>query len=370
MDNVNTGIYVRVSTEEQAQHGFSVRAQIEKLTYYCEKIKNWVIFDIYIDEGISGKNIKERPSLIRMIDDIKNKKVNNVLVFKIDRLTRSTKDLIDLIELFNMFDCDFNSLNESIDTATATGRMFVKIIGIFAEFERENIVERVKLGIDRKVKEGYTLSTSVAPYGYNRPKGEKTLIIKNDESIIVKKIFDLFLKNVSIEEIVNYLIFNNIKTKKNRKWTYKTVKLILTNSTYIGKVRHGLNTKEYYENDGYHDSIVSDKDFYLVQEKIKKEKITDAYFSHILKCCCGSDMVPKRIYKTNKKGIKKVYINYRCKNKKEGCNRDISHKKLNDLMNETIINWYKLSDKKKYLLLRKKYKYLTLKDNKLFFVSN
>ena len=88
MNNINTGIYVRVSTEEQANHGFSVRAQIERLTYYCEKIKNWNIYDIYIDEGISGKSIKERPSLVRMIDDIKIKKINNVLVFKIDRLTR------------------------------------------------------------------------------------------------------------------------------------------------------------------------------------------------------------------------------------------------------------------------------------------
>ena len=150
--NINTAIYVRVSTEEQALNGFSIRAQKEKLMYYATKIKDWNVYKVYSDEGISGKDIKNRPSLQDMLTDIKNKKVNNVLVFKIDRLTRSTKDLIDLMELFNNYDCDFNSLNESIDTSSATGRMFIKIIGIFAEFERENIVERVKLGFERNTE--------------------------------------------------------------------------------------------------------------------------------------------------------------------------------------------------------------------------
>ena len=154
------GIYVRVSTEEQALSGFSIRAQIDKLIDYC-KLKDWTIFDIYKDEGISGKNIKDRKELNRLIDDIKNNKVNNVLVYKIDRLTRSTKDLIDLVELFNKYNCSFNSFTENIDTYSATGRMFIKIIGIFAEFERENIVERVRLGLERKVKEGYTRKYSV-----------------------------------------------------------------------------------------------------------------------------------------------------------------------------------------------------------------
>ena len=116
--NINTAIYVRVSTEEQALNGFSIRAQKEKLMYYATKIKDWNVYKVYSDEGISGKDINNRPSLQEMLTDIKNKKVNNVLVFKIDRLTRSTKDLIDLIELFNNYDCDFNSLNESIDTSS------------------------------------------------------------------------------------------------------------------------------------------------------------------------------------------------------------------------------------------------------------
>ena len=153
--SLKTAIYVRVSTDEQAQEGFSIRAQIDKLKTYA-LLKDWEIFDIYADEGISGKNIVDRPAINRLIDDINDGKVNNVLVFKVDRLTRSTKNLLELVELFEAKDCAFNSLTESIDTQTPSGRMFLKIIGIFAEFERENLASRLKLGLERKVKEGFT----------------------------------------------------------------------------------------------------------------------------------------------------------------------------------------------------------------------
>jgi len=142
---LKTGIYVRVSTEEQVQEGFSIRAQAEKLKAYAA-LKEWEIYDIYADEGISGSNIVDRPAVNRLIDDINEGKVENVLVFKVDRLTRSTKNLIELVELFENYDCAFNSLTESIDTDTPSGRMFLKIIGIFAEFERENLVSRLRIG--------------------------------------------------------------------------------------------------------------------------------------------------------------------------------------------------------------------------------
>ena len=134
--NLSTGIYVRVSTDEQAQDGFSVRGQTEKLKSYA-MLKDWDIFDIYADEGISGKNLVDRPAINRLIEDIENGKVNNVLVFKVDRLTRNTQNLLELVELFEEYNCAFNSLTESIDTDTPSGRMFLKIIGIFAEFERD-----------------------------------------------------------------------------------------------------------------------------------------------------------------------------------------------------------------------------------------
>ena len=98
---MHTAIYARVSTEEQATEGFSIHAQKDKLTKYAES-NDWIITDYYVDDGISGKNLTERPEVTRLIEDVKSGKINNVLVYKLDRLTRNVKDLIYLIELFNI----------------------------------------------------------------------------------------------------------------------------------------------------------------------------------------------------------------------------------------------------------------------------
>ena len=141
-EKITTAIYIRVSTEDQAKDGFSVNAQREKLTKYAEA-NDWNIYDYYVDDGISGKNLVDRPEVQRMLEDVKHKRVNNILIYKLDRLTRSVRDLIDLIELFELNECTFNSQTEKIDTSNAVGRMFVKIIGIFAEFGRENLAKEL-----------------------------------------------------------------------------------------------------------------------------------------------------------------------------------------------------------------------------------
>jgi len=199
---LNTAIYVRVSTEEQAKEGYSIRAQIDKLKSYI-MIKDWTFYKVYADEGISGKNITDRPAINELIADIKAGRVNNVLVYKIDRLTRSTRDLIELTELFIDQNCAFNSLMESIDTKTASGRMFLKIIGIFAEFERENIIERVTLACEKKVKEGYTLGNFTTSYSYDREKGERVQTINPAEAEIVKEIYAMYVEGNMWRHIKN-----------------------------------------------------------------------------------------------------------------------------------------------------------------------
>lgn len=349
MININTGIYIRVSTEEQANNGYSVRAQEEKLSSFA-RIKDWNVYDIYIDEGISGKNINERGELLRLINDIKNNNVNNVLVYKIDRLTRSTKDLIDLVELFNQYSCAFNSLSESIDTKTSTGRMFIKIIGIFAEFERENIVERVRLGLERKVKEGFSIANKNISYGYVRKKGERVQEINHNESLIVDKIFNLFLDGNTYSEIARYLNTNSIKTKNGKLWTYKTIKLVLTNPNYIGNVRYGINTNKYFEIKGKHASIISIDKYNKVQEKIKKYRCSDSVFSKKVKCVCGKKMLIKKYY-YNTSSNKRIYYRYICNN--FNCLiKGISEIRLEREFSLFVSNWNFLTfmEKKSYIL--------------------
>ena len=301
--DIMVGIYVRVSTEEQALNGYSIRAQIDKLTSYC-KLKDWIVKDIYVDDGISGKNIKDRNELLRLIEDIKNKKIDNVLVYKIDRLTRSTKDLIELVDFFNSNNCSFNSFTENIDSLSSTGRLFIKIIGTFAEFERENISERVKLGLERKVKEGYSIASKIISYGYYKDKNTKLLCVNQYEAYVVRKIFNMFLYGYSYTGIANYL--NRYRVKRcNGRWNYKNVKLILSNPNYIGLVRHGINTSDYFENVGKHIPIISSDVYYKVRSIIKN--------NCPLYCECGGRVLKKKSYYFLRKGKKrKKYIKYYC----------------------------------------------------------
>ncbi len=294
---ISTGIYVRVSTEEQAKEGYSIRAQEEKLRAYAT-LKDWHIYSVYADEGISGKDIDGRPGIRQLIADVTSGKVNNVLVYKIDRLTRSTKNLIELVELFNQQQCAFNSLQESIDTSSATGRMFLKIVGIFAEFERENLAERVRFGLERKAKEGYVLCNYSPSFGYVRENGNKVQEIDESEAAIVRRIFDLYLNgDYNYTEITDILIAENVPTKKGGQWVQTTIKQILTNPNYIGKVRYGMDdATRYFEADGHHEPIIDETTFYQVQDKIGKVKRisrtkqprSDVYFCGLLYCkTCG-----------------------------------------------------------------------------------
>jgi len=337
--SIATAIYVRVSTEEQAKEGYSIRSQIDKLKNYTE-IKDWELFKIYADEGISGKNIEERPALSDLIADVKAKRVNNVLVYKIDRLTRSTRDLITLTELFNEQGCSFNSLMENIDTKTASGRMFLKIIGIFAEFERENLIERITVAYEKKAKEGYSNTNFVIPYGYSREKGILDIIINEEESKVIKEIFNMYLeKHKSFNAIAEELNLRNIKSKHNTKWGSSSIGYILKNPLYAGKIRYSVYDKtRYFENDGNHEAIISEEIFNKVQKKLGKMKKTikkrpkeENYYCGTLQCgLCGSKMTTHGQYYKNKDGNQSYYCSYVCIQKIAGnCkSKSISHSKL------------------------------------------
>lgn len=236
---LKTGIYMRVSTEEQAKDGFSIHAQKEKLSKYASA-NDWEVIDYYIDDGISGKNLQDRPDVKRLINDVKLGKINNVLVYKLDRITRSVKDLINLIELFEKNDCCFNSVTEKLDTSNAVGRMFIKIIGIFAEFERENLAERVSFGYEQKTREGnYTNTNGVNGYDYVVGKG--TLTINEQEKIIIQNIYKEYLNGASMLKIAKDLNQKNIPSKRGGQWRQSTIKSILTNPLYIGKICYNIS---------------------------------------------------------------------------------------------------------------------------------
>ena len=348
----STAVYVRVSTEEQATEGYSIRGQTEKLKSYA-LLKEWDIFDVYADEGISGKNIVDRPEINRLIEDIKNNHVKNVLVFKVDRLTRSTKNLLELVDLFEDYNCAFNSLTESIDTDTPSGRMFLKIIGIFAEFERENIGERSKVGKERKAREGYTIACGTISYGYNRENGQKIQTVHEGEAVIVKEIFSMFIdKNYSLNQIARTLNDRGVPTKKGTNvWSSASTRAVLMNPNYIGKVRFAIgNESKYFEADGHHERIISDEVFELAQRKIHntprksrtKTPREESYFCGVLVCSRCDAMFTTHNYRAND-STKPYTTSYRCRTKKS-CSSDkcdspnITHSKVEAAFCEYIQN--------------------------------
>ena len=138
-------IYVRVSTTNQAEEGYSIDEQIDKLEAYC-KIKDWTVYKVYTDGGFSGSNT-DRPALEKLIKDANKKKIDTVLVYKLDRLSRSQKDTLFLIEdIFIKNGIEFLSLQENFDTSTPFGKAMIGLLSVFAQLEREQIKERMQLG--------------------------------------------------------------------------------------------------------------------------------------------------------------------------------------------------------------------------------
>lgn len=252
-------IYVRVSTTTQAEEGYSIDEQIDKLTSYCN-IKEWTVYDIYKDGGFSGGNI-DRPALEQMITDAKKKRFDTVLVYKLDRLSRSQKDTLYLIEdVFSKNDISFLSLQENFDTSTPFGKAMVGLLSVFAQLEREQIKERMQLGMIGRAKSGKPMMFTNVSFGYTYSPKTQQLTINQAEAIIVKQIFNKFLSSMSPLRLTAYL--NEHKILRNGKeWNYQGIQRIIRNPVYIGKVKYN---KMIYP--GLHEAIIDEESYYKAQK--------------------------------------------------------------------------------------------------------
>lgn len=260
------GIYVRVSTREQALEGYSIEEQTERLENYC-KAKGYNMYSKYIDPGFSGANMN-RPALQKLIEDVKENKLDGVLVYKLDRLSRSQKDTLYLIEdVFLKNNVAFISMSESFDTSTPFGRAVIGILSVFAQLERENIRERTLLGREGRSKNGFFSGNGNPPLGYDYDKETNMLIVNEYEKLQVTKIFELFLEGIPVYEICN-IVSNSFKTKQGADMLHPTsVNRMLVNQTYIGKVKF---MGEYH--DGLHEPIISKEMFDKVQIRFKQRQ--------------------------------------------------------------------------------------------------
>ena len=260
-------IYVRVSTTSQAEEGYSIEEQKDKLEAYC-KIKDWSVYKVYTDGGFSGSNT-ERPALESLIKDANKKKFDTVLVYKLDRLSRSQKDTLYLIEeVFIKNGIEFLSLQENFDTSTPFGKAMIGLLAVFAQLEREQIKERMQLGKLGRAKSGKSMMWAKTSYGYDYHKETGTVTVNHAQALAVKFMFESYLSGRSITKLRDDL---NEKYPKKIAWSYRVIRQILDNPVYCG---YNQYLGEIYK--GNHEPIISKEVYDKTQKELKVRQRTAA----------------------------------------------------------------------------------------------
>ena len=237
------GLYLRVSTEDQAREGFSLPEQKERLETFC-KFKGYEIVDYYEDAGISAKTGNYRPEFERLKKDIKSKRINTIIALKLDRITRSIFDWEKLMTFLDENDAYIDCANDEVNTTNANGKMVSRLLMSVSQNEIERTSERTKIGLAGAIKQGHL--PSQAPLGYKHEN--KKLVIDYSTKDVVVRIFELYYNGNSYQTISNILNEEQVLGKTN--WRDSTITAILENEVYKGDFVHGKRTKHptYYEN--------------------------------------------------------------------------------------------------------------------------
>ena len=328
------GIYKRVFTLDQKREGFSLPEQDEKLREFC-KFKGYEIYKVYEDAGISAKNDK-RPAYQEMIQDIKDKKINVIVAFKLDRLTRSVYDIEKLMKFVNDYECDIDCMADESNTTTSNGRMVMRIMTSVSQNEIEKCSERTKFGMVGAIKSGHIPNRS--PLGFKRDN--KKLVPDPLTKDIVVRVFDLYLEGKSHQTIAN--IFNKEKVLGKTNWYDTTIQKILSNELYKGDFVNGKRTKHpiYYED--VVEPIVSKEKWnncqYQKQRNARHYERTATYlFTNKLVCSkCGRFLGGSA---TTKKNGKKYYY-YKC----EHCKTSFKEQEIEENMLGSIIELTKTDE--------------------------
>ena len=333
MDDVKKvcGLYMRVSTEDQAREGFSLPEQKERLEAYC-KFKGFVIKDYYTDAGISAKTGNYRPEFERLKEDIKSKKINTIIALKQDRITRSIFDWEELMRFLEENDAYLDCVNDDINTTNANGKMVSRILMSVSQQEIERTSERTKVGLAGAIKQGHI--PHQAPLGYKHEN--KKLVIDHLTKDVVIRIFELYHKGMSYQKIST--LFNKEQVLGKTNWRDSSIVAILENEIYKGDFVHGKRTKHptYYEN--VVEPIVSKEIWEECQ--VQKKKNSKSYqrtltylFLQKLRCPkCNRILGGKATQKKNGN----IYYYYYCHDCKINFKESLVEEYFNDFVNELV----------------------------------
>lgn len=335
---LRVALYVRVSSQDQAEEGYSIGEQTERLTKYAEAM-GWDIYKIYIDPGYPGGNM-DRPGLKEMIKDIEAGKIDSVVVYKLDRLSRSQYDTLYLIEkVFLANNTDFVSMTESFSTNSSLGRAMIGFLAVFAQLEKDKLNERMVMGKEGRAKEGKWGGGSSEPVGYDYDPDTELLVVNEYEKMQILEAVELFFKGTPLRTICN--IFHDKgytyrgKSGHISEWEPKRLKYVFRSKLYLGYIKY---RGEWFKAD--HDPIYTEEVFDKLQKLLdqrqedyakhhKKSSGQTTYLGGMLYCkqCHAryaknsgrkwKDNEPPLYYScySRSKKVRKMVKNPNCKNK-------------------------------------------------------
>ena len=330
-NEILAGLYLRVSTEDQAREGFSLSEQKERLEAYC-KYNGYKIIETYVDAGISAKGGNHRPEFERMLEDGKEGKINMIICLKLDRITRSINDWEMLMKYSETYDVNLAFVNDDINTTTANGKMISRIMMSVSQNEIERTSERTIIGLAGAIKQGHI--PHKAPLGYKHEN--KKLVVDPLTKDVVIRIFNLYFEGMSYQKIST--LFNKEQVLGKTNWRDSTIMAILTNEIYKGDFVHGKRTK----NPTYYSDVVEPLVSKELWEEcqVQKKKNSKSYmrtltylFLQKIKCPnCDRILGGKATTKPNGN----TYYYYYCKDCKVIFKEKIVEEYFDEFINELV----------------------------------
>ncbi|MDC0977716.1 recombinase family protein [bacterium] len=304
MTDFRVSLYIRVSTDKQTE-GESLEEQESELKKFCE-YKNYIIHKTYIERGRSAKNTK-RPEYQKLLLDVENKKINAVVVKKLDRLSRSLLDFEEFMKTAQEYQVEFISLKENFDTTNAMGKAMLRVALVFAQLEREQTAERITDVMHYRASQGLYNGGGI-PFGYNVINRE--ILINKKEKKVVEFMFNRFILVKSTSAITREVNTAGYRTRLGDLWDTRKIDKILRRPIYTGQIQWG---NKLYK--GVHQPIITESTFQKVKQIFESQKkhgirnTSNGLLKGLVNCSyCGS---PLSISYTKKKNNKKYYY-YRC----------------------------------------------------------
>jgi len=274
--------YLRVSTEDQAKEGYSLGAQRDRLAAFATS-QGWKVADYYVDDGISAKDMN-RPALKKMLAEIQRGEV--ALVYKLDRLTRNVADLDHMLRKWEAAGVLFRSCTEDFNTTTAAGRLFIRLVADLAQWERENLAERTRMGMVKRAQEG-EWNGGPAPFGYvtvdtGERNGQKVKrrLVPSDHAPVVRELYERYVAGQGMRQLTLWLNREKgIKSPRGGAFTDASVSGILKNPVYAGYaawdwgVKNGPKSPDAIVSEGKHEPIVP-RELWEQAQRVRENRVS------------------------------------------------------------------------------------------------